>query len=244
MRFELVFLDAVDPSLGRVDLESLPQQALMEMVIEGIANKEKICGDVDEPKDIEEWKGVTVEDEEVVVIDWDRCKLEGSLYLEWLPSSVRRFLVGSNNLTGTLNSASLPTSIKSIYLGYNAFTGPIDLGRLPESMKGLHVQYNQLSGSLKLGSLPGTLTDFDAIGNEFSGSVDLTKLPAALVNLNLHKNQLSESPTRRMAISRWWVGLVPVQSLIQKSYLGRTGTARYDAQKTRAPALGMYQAEA
>ena len=30
----------------------------------------------------------------------------------------------------------------------------------------------------------------------------------------------------------------------KKSYLGRTGTATYDAQKTRAPALGMYQAEA
>ncbi|KNH04860.1 hypothetical protein XU18_3985 [Perkinsela sp. CCAP 1560/4] len=70
MTFELVFLDTVDPSLGRVDLESLPQQALMEMVIEGIANKEKICGDVDEPKDIEEWKGVTVEDGQVVEINW------------------------------------------------------------------------------------------------------------------------------------------------------------------------------
>ena len=204
MRFELVFLDAVDPSLGRVDLESLPQQALMEMVIEGIANKEKICGDVDEPKDIEEWKGVTVEDDEVVDIDWQRRKLEGSLYLEWLPSSVRRFLVGSNNLTGTLNSASLPTSIKSIYLGYNAFTGPIDLGRLPESMKSLNVHYNQLSGSLKLGSLPGTLTDFDARCNEFSGSVDLTQLPAALSYLNLGDNQLSANPTKgHLSVVGW-----------------------------------------
>ena len=33
-----------------------------------------------------------------------------------------------------------------------------------------------------------------------------------------------------------------LQSLIQKKLLG--DTARYDAQKTRAPALGMYQAEA
>ena len=31
---------------------------------------------------------------------------------------------------------------------------------------------------------------------------------------------------------------------VYKSYLGRTGTARYDAQKTREPSLGMYQAEA
>ena len=76
MRFELVFLDALDSSLGRVDHESLSQQALMEMVIEGITNKRKICGDADEPNGIEEWKRVTVEDEEVVVIDWQRCKLE------------------------------------------------------------------------------------------------------------------------------------------------------------------------
>ena len=99
MRFALVFLDAVDPSLGRVDHESLPDQALMEMVIEGIANKEKICGNPDEPKDIEEWKGVTVEDDQVVDIDWQRRKLEGSLYLEWLPSTVRGFTVTWNLFT-------------------------------------------------------------------------------------------------------------------------------------------------
>ena len=46
MTFALVFLNTADPSLGRLDYASLSQQALMEMVIEGIANKEKICGDV------------------------------------------------------------------------------------------------------------------------------------------------------------------------------------------------------
>ena len=42
MSLELVFLNTADPSLGRVDLESLPRQALMEMVIEGITNKEEV----------------------------------------------------------------------------------------------------------------------------------------------------------------------------------------------------------
>ena len=130
MILELVFLDAVDPSLGRVDLESLPQQALMEMVIEGIANKEKICGDVDEPKDIEEWKGVSIEDGQVVEIDWSRFDLEGSLHFEWLPSFVWKFLVGWNNVTGTLDLASLPRTIKNLYLGYNAFTANPTKGHL------------------------------------------------------------------------------------------------------------------
>ena len=64
----MLFFDTVDPSLGRVDNESLPQQALMEMVIYGIKNKEAICGNPDEKKDIEEWKGVEIEDGEVVEI--------------------------------------------------------------------------------------------------------------------------------------------------------------------------------
>ena len=49
----------------------------MEMVIEGITNKMKICGDDDEPKDIEEWEGVTIEDGKVVNIDWGGAISEG-----------------------------------------------------------------------------------------------------------------------------------------------------------------------
>ena len=56
--------------------------------------------------------------------------------------------------------------------------------------------------------------------NRFSGTVDLGNLPESMKHLDVSKNALS----------------------VLK--LGRTGAARYDAKKTRAPALGMYQAEA
>ncbi|KNH04576.1 hypothetical protein XU18_4206 [Perkinsela sp. CCAP 1560/4] len=78
MRFESVFLDAVDPSLGRLDYASLSQQALMEMVIDGIANKEKICGDANELKDIEEWIGVTIDGGEVVGTGWNEFDIKGN----------------------------------------------------------------------------------------------------------------------------------------------------------------------
>ncbi|KNH06611.1 hypothetical protein XU18_2562 [Perkinsela sp. CCAP 1560/4] len=71
----------------------------MEMVIEGIANKEKICGDADEPKDIEEWKGVIIEDGQVVEIDWSLFALEGSFHSEWLPISVQNFTVFFNQFS-------------------------------------------------------------------------------------------------------------------------------------------------
>ncbi|KNH06249.1 hypothetical protein XU18_2754 [Perkinsela sp. CCAP 1560/4] len=195
MRFELLFLDTADPLLGRLDYASLSQQALMEMVISEITNKEKICGDVDEPEDIEQWEGVIIEDGEVVVILWQVRRLEGSLCVEWLPSSVMELHAIEKKFTGTLDWASLPTSMKSISLGCNAFTGPIGLERLPKSMKYLEVCKNQFSGSLKLDSLPDTLTYFYANSNQFSGSVDLTRLPADLMDMGLFENQLSGRST-------------------------------------------------
>ena len=130
MTLELVLLNTADPSLGRVDRESLPQQAFMEMVIDGIMNKQKICGDANEPKDSEEWIGVTVEDEEVVSIRWRQFKLEGSLHLEWLPSSVMEFDATDNNLTGSLDWASLPTSLKKLNLAGNQFSANPTKGHL------------------------------------------------------------------------------------------------------------------
>ena len=193
MRFELVFLDAVDPSLGRVDHESLPQQALMEMLIYGIKNKEKICGHVDEPRDIEVWGGVTFEDDEVVAIVWGGLDLKGSLHLEWLPSSVRELSVRWNNLTGALDLACLPASMKKLNLGSNGFTGSISLERLPKNMEEISVFGNHLSGTLKLETLPDTLTLFDANTNKLSGNVYFTQLPAALVDLAINENRLSGS---------------------------------------------------
>ena len=203
MRFELLLLDAVDSSLGRVDRESLPQQTLMEMVIEEITNKEKICGDVDEPKDIEEWKGMIVEDGEVIGIDWSDYGLRGSVHLEWLPSAVRKFVVRWNYLTGTLDWA-VPTSMKWLDLGHNLFDGSICLEALPEKMEYLSIPNNELSGSLNLASLPDTLAEFNAGENKFSGSVDLTQLPAALTQLDLSENKLSANPTKgHLSVVGW-----------------------------------------
>ena len=78
MRFALVFLDAADPSLGRLKYTCLLQQALMDMVIDGIANKEKICGDANELKDIEEWIGVTIDGGEVVGTGWNEFDIKGN----------------------------------------------------------------------------------------------------------------------------------------------------------------------
>ncbi|KNH07217.1 hypothetical protein XU18_2080, partial [Perkinsela sp. CCAP 1560/4] len=148
MRFELFFFDTVDSSLGRVDHGSFSHQTLMEMVIEGITNTDEICGEGDEPIDIHEWRAVMIEDGKVVEINWGHIPhsiFTGSLCLEWLPSSVRKFVVNSHKLTGTLNWTSLPTAMERLDLALNAFTGSICLERLPERMEYLNVSLNKLS---------------------------------------------------------------------------------------------------
>ena len=59
-----------------------------------------------EPKDIEEWKGVTIEDGAVIEIEWAKCGLEGSVHLGWLPSSVTKFPATSNHLTDPTKDTS------------------------------------------------------------------------------------------------------------------------------------------
>ena len=59
-------LPGVDPSLGRLDYTSLSPQALMESLIGGFDEVGSICGSREEPKDLAEWEGVTIEEDLMV----------------------------------------------------------------------------------------------------------------------------------------------------------------------------------
>ncbi|KNH06215.1 hypothetical protein XU18_2720 [Perkinsela sp. CCAP 1560/4] len=54
----------------------------MELVVEGITNKERICGDPSEPKDVEKWRGVLIADGKVDSLYPEEFDLEESLQLE------------------------------------------------------------------------------------------------------------------------------------------------------------------
>ena len=60
MSFHPVLIIIADSShLRRVEKASLSTQALMEIFIDGIENRELICGNREEPADIDKWKGIT-----------------------------------------------------------------------------------------------------------------------------------------------------------------------------------------
>ena len=80
----LVVLLAVDPLLGKVDKSTLPQQTLMELFTEGIANREAIFWSNETPEDLSEWKGTFLNEKgEVTRVFWPHMLLEGTVNLKW-----------------------------------------------------------------------------------------------------------------------------------------------------------------
>ena len=197
--FILVLITADDPShLGRLDYTSFSTQALMEIFIQGIENREVICGSADEPEDIDKWRGFEYSQEQPVdgvvrhfTIDWDALDLVGTIDLQWLPPTVRSLGAIKNKLSGSLDLTKLPPSIKSLTLGFNKFSGEIELLCLPAGIEMLSVAHNQLSGSLNLEALPSSIKGLYVSGNRFTGTVCLLTLPQELANLYLGKNELS-----------------------------------------------------
>ena len=199
MQFQSIFLTAADSShLGRLDYASLSTQALMEILIEGIENREVICGSRQEPADIDEWRGVEYLQKQPVDISekyfnirWFNLGLVGTIDLQWLPPTIILFIVFRNRLSGSLNLAGLPPSMLVLDLSCNEFSGEIDLCHLPTEIKELKLVHNQLSGSLNIEKLPQSIETLYLGDNHFSGTVCFRYLPAGLQNLSVSNNKLS-----------------------------------------------------
>jgi len=211
-----MLLSAVESShLGRLDYASLSTQALMEILIEGIENRELICGSTEEPVDIEQWEGLEYVQEQPVDaaekrfnVDWSYFNLVGTIDLRWLPPTAISLDVYDNKLSGSMDLTVLPLSVEWLILERNAFSGEIDLRHLPTKIQHLNVSYNQLSGSLELGKLPNSMQEFHLGANRFSGTVCLRHLPRSLQVLSVNENELSgpvDLTRLPVSIERLWL---------------------------------------
>ena len=202
----LALISSADPHPGGDSKASLSHLALMNMVIAGIENREKICGSCDDQKDMSEWKGVKVDraTHDVVEIDWQAMGLKGSIDLQWLPATVKRVFLNKNLLSGSVDLACLPAELKFLALSQNHFTGTVDLSTLPDGMEKLRLYGNKLSGSLELRRLPASLHEMRVNQNKFTGSVCLTELPAGLQHIDLSQNEFSANPTKgHLSVVGW-----------------------------------------
>ena len=190
-----ILFSGADPALGRFDHASLSPQAVMEMLIEGLEDVDKICGSREEPKDISDWKGVNVDEDtgEVTEIDWDYLELKGSLDWKWLPSSLLLFGASWNGFSGSFDSNCLQPSLQTLFLFMNAFTGSLDLCNLHDGMELFDMGHNHLTGSIDLRYLPQSMKELTLNDNAFTESICLSHLPGVLKVLHLAVNKLRGS---------------------------------------------------
>ena len=191
----------VDASLGRLDYSLMPDQALMEMLVEGLNDetKKKYQDKHGMYLDVCEWSGINCDAHQRVIrisigIDVSSENVRSLLELRHVPPEVKVLKISSmpgGKLTGSFDLTQLPCGMEHLYIHYNQLTGAIDLAQLPGGMKELYLNCNQLTGAIDLTQLPGGMKELYLNYNQLTGAIDLTQLPGGMETLFLRNNQLT-----------------------------------------------------
>ena len=187
---------AIDPSLGRLDFDSLDDQARMEILVEGLDDSSKSTFQDDDEGfyDVCEWIAISC-DEVGNVNDLtfeNEEPLSGTLNLDFLPPKLISVAICHHEgITGTIDMTSLPHFLKNCRFYCCSYTGSCVLTDLPSSLSEVDVGYNLMSGTLDLTKLPESLTDIDVSYNRFTGTLNLLHLPSGIHRVDFSNNILS-----------------------------------------------------
>ena len=188
---------SVDPALGRLDCNLLSDQALMEMLIDGMQEEDKkeFLDSNGNFLDVCEWSEVTCNKKKRVrKIEFKRGKFnEKQFHFDFIPSRTWFFSADSMNLHGTLDTSVIPTALTLIGVSDNALHGSFKIKTLPSKMSSINISRNRFTGSLELSDFPAKMQGFFASSNCFCGEIILNNLPPSLFDLDLNGNQLSGS---------------------------------------------------
>ena len=124
--------------IARVDLEIFPHQSFMEMLFDGFVEKSRYHSHMNGcARDIAEWNGVNVNPQGAVIkIDWRDCirfnhfPLGGTIALQYLPSTVRKFYLTGSNMQGTVDVAGLPREMQRFHMQRNHLSADPTKGHL------------------------------------------------------------------------------------------------------------------
>ena len=188
---------SIDPALGRLDYESLSDQALMEMLFDGMQEKYKRDFWDENQNFIDkcDWEGIECKDDRPTTIDVEfRTFAPKQFPFEFIPPLVAFFSIHRGKVHGTLNTAVLPNNLEFFMVFENCLHGPLCLKSIPSSIRDrFDVSTNSFSGSLELSELPERLCIFDGSFNKFEGEISLDSLPRSMTQLCLQRNMLSGS---------------------------------------------------
>ena len=186
---------SLDPALGRIDYKSLPDQTLMELLVEGMnaESKKALQDENGHYKDISDWGVATRSENDRVseVLLSGRPFNETQFPFALIPPLVTYFEASDSELSGTLDASVLPADLVDFCISTNKLHGSVECKAFPRKMNRIYIDENNFSGILALCDLPDTLNEFYATANKFSGEISLNDLPAALEELMLDENELS-----------------------------------------------------
>ena len=132
-------------------------------------NRNKVEIDVCDGRGHYQWGSVTCEEgivREIRVCQGDRENFS----IEYLPGSVRRFLMPFSGQTYVINTR-----------------------RLPRELQVLNIRFNNIHGTFNLETLPGLMTEIRADNNEVSGIVSLLRLPNTIQNISFTANAIHQT---------------------------------------------------
>ena len=182
---------AHDGGLGRFDRACIPQQALMELLVENVQRtrerRKKRAAE-----DACAWKGVDCDaDANVVSIEFSDSFKGGSVDVQYIPQSVKKFVAFGNNFKGSLDLRTLPKSLEVFDMSLNELSGELVLDVPQHRLQEIDLSQNNFHGSLRFDALPDTLIELRLSENLLSGSIDLASLPVSIEGLSLEGNALS-----------------------------------------------------
>ena len=189
----------VDPSLGRLDYESLSDQALMEMLVDGLVEFHKrVFQDANEHfHDVCEWAGIECNDGRVEKVNLQERKVNKftakKFPFEFIPPLVVSFKAYKTNMHGTLDPADLPVNLKILRVYENSLHGSLSFKAFPRKMEDITIFKNNFHGSIQLSDFPSSLMQLDAENNSFCGEVCLNDLPPRMQWLQISANKLTGS---------------------------------------------------
>ena len=188
-----LLLLTLDPHLGRVDISTLSEQTLMEMVVENLSDDtKKAFQDENEMfLDVCKWRIVECDEDGQVVRCQTSCSLGGTIQLSFLPRQIFDLALEMTDLSGTLDTSALPASFMTFSVEDNSLHGTIDFTALPRNVESFNVATNAFTSSAVLDSLPGTIENLYVGNNKFSGTLCLTRLPQGLQRLGVSNNSFT-----------------------------------------------------
>ena len=175
--------DATPPAArpGKVKGVALPQEYELAKFVRDVRNPHP-SWDTHTPAC--EWNGVECdESKSISEVSWYSRALKGSLHWLYLPRTIQRARVMTNQLGGDVDFSALPELLLNLWVQNNLFTGELDFAHLPPNIDVLNVSNCQFTGFVDLSclvhsNLAKPVAGFDITGNPgLNGTIARSHMP-------------------------------------------------------------------